>query len=737
MMEAAPDFLSGGAISSSSASSSPMANNSQNGGGEEVIDSVAAPSSTSSYRGWMGGGGLKSATIEPFDGRRLSSFAGSISAKWNGGSGSSSANNVSGSATASSTAASSIIDGRDDEDRGVSAASTSTTTTTTTPAFPSFSGLASNLIASSTSAAQAINANVSSLVTPNNNISSSNSSWSFKDLSISPLTITTKLSRSVGLGNTLPDKTTASQVLMFRQLLHTRCRLGLRLSRNYEGTAAQLAVLHMPWWERGIEQTKKMVISYDNLITRLWLSGAILPYARGGFASKDDKDNDDDKDDNGVVSSSHIDTMIDEHGLPPVPHQYWVDRLGFQQDDPVTDFRSGGVLSLAMLVHIIESCPLVHSRFVPKSSSSSSSSLIHNDNDDDNNNSSSNNIMSLEEIIHDDASVLPFGITCINITDMLAKFLLFSKAVDKMDALLSAKPFWKMFIDPNALLILQEVSLDLLCDVCVEIGRERRVQKLVELDKNNNMGEQQQQQQHRGMPGVRDGKVTVFDFSEIMERTEKRVGEEILGAGPQNVDELRAVAFRVKSKYLMRIKLKEKHGIPKSALSLSKQHLKTMPMPSIQTMPMPTKESMMNVTNSVIGGVGGFVSMLKDPLLTKQRGVDGGVDLSSKGTSATATVPATTEVVDFAFATMDGEETTSISSENVSPGTVEVQLDGTTDVNGSLGDELDKLSSELEDLSTFDLLDGDDDFDMSTLEAMDDKVDPFAAFAIDKDDLLL
>ena len=542
---------------------------------------------------------------------------------------------------------------------------------------------------------------------------------------------------------------------MFRQLLHTRCRPGLRLSRNYEGTAAQLAVLHMPWWERGIEQTKKMVISYDNLITRLWLSGAILPYAKGGFASKDDDNDDDDDDDdnNGAVSSSssHIDTMIDEHGLPPIPHQYWIDRLGFQQDDPVTDFRSGGVLSLAMLVHIIESCPLVHSRFVPKSSSSSSS-LIHNDNDNTNNSNNNNDIMSLEEIINDDASVLPFGITCINITDMLAKFLLFSKAVDKMDALLSAKPFWKMFIDPNALLILQEVSLDLLCDVCVEIGRERRVQKLVELDKNNNTnntmgGEHQEQHQQRGMPGVRDGKVTVFDFSEIMERTEKRVGEEILGAGPQNVDELRAVAYRVKSKYLMRIQLKEKHGIPKSALSLSKQHLKTsLPiMPSIQTMPMPTKESMMNVTNSVIGGVGGFVSMLKDPLLTKQRGGDGGgVDLSNKGTSATTAtvVPiATTEVVDFTFATMDGEETTTSisSSENVSPGTVEVHLDGTTDVlNGNLcmGDELDKLSSELEDLSTFDLLDGDDDFDMSTLEAMDDKVDPFAAFAIDKDDLL-
>ena len=35
-----------------------------------------------------------------------------------------------------------------------------------------------------------------------------------------------------------------------------------------------------------------------------------------------------------------------------------------------------------------------------------------------------------------------------------------------------------MFIDPNAMLVLQEVSLDLLCDVCVEIGRERRLAQL-------------------------------------------------------------------------------------------------------------------------------------------------------------------------------------------------------------------------------------------------------------------
>jgi len=45
---------------------------------------------------------------------------------------------------------------------------------------------------------------------------------------------------------TLPDKSVASQVLMYRQLLHTKCRPGLKLSRDYQGTPAQKAVLHMP-----------------------------------------------------------------------------------------------------------------------------------------------------------------------------------------------------------------------------------------------------------------------------------------------------------------------------------------------------------------------------------------------------------------------------------------------------------------------------------------------------------
>jgi len=496
-----------------------------------------------------------------------------------------------------------------------------------------------------------------------------------------------------------------------------------------------------------------MIISYDNLITRLWLSGAIMPFEKGGYATLNNADSSSPGASVDSSTTGSIDTLINEKGLPPIPHIYWVDRLGFQQDDPVTDFRSGGVLSLAMLVHIVESCPLVHSRFVPKpkADSDATSSYISSD------------IISLEEIITDDASVLPFGITCINITDMLAKFLLFSKAVDKMDALLSSKPFWKMFIDPNAMLVLQEVSLDLLCDVCVEIGRERRIEKLKNQAAAAEQGSEDESSNNRkkkegGMPGSEGGKVTVFDFSEIMERTEKRVGDEVLGAGPQSVDELRDVARRVKSKYLMRIQLKEKHTVTSVASPLRKQ-----------VPPLPSKESVKNVTNTVIGGVaggvGGFVSLLK-------RG-DSAVTTKSEGGSSS-------EVIDFSSS--NGTASILPNDTPTTPGQeVEVNIDGTTSsspvdegpkspvnpfasssiVNevategaattstakkeeekttaGLEGfDELDKLSAELGDLSTdaFDLLG--DDFDLADLDDMDTKVDALGAFAIgeDEDDLL-
>lgn len=228
------------------------------------------------------------------------------------------------------------------------------------------------------------------------------------------------------------------------------------------------------------------------------------------------------------------------------------------------------------------------------------------------------------------------------------------------------------------------------------------------------------------------------------------MGEEILGAGPQNVDELRAVALSVKSKYLFRIQLKEKHANnPNGPSSPLGKHI-----PPIPTLPMPSKESMMNVTNTVFGGVtGGFASLLKrgDSSIKGSVAVNGGAGPS-------------TDVIDFDFASASARNDPSVTGGQE----VEVHLDGTTsyDPDGDLlgtspispaspfapspgdpndvttstkvaVDELDKLTSELGELSAvsleaYDLLG--DDFDMTNLDAMDQKVDSLSAFNIDDDD---
>ena len=265
---------------------------------------------------------------------------------------------------------------------------------------------------------------------------------------------------------TLPDKTVASQVLMYRQLLHTKCRPGLKLSRPYQETPAQKAVMHMPWWEQGIDESKKMVISYDNLITRLWLNGAIEPYQKpqseATAATTDLLSLGEDDTPAESTSDEPIETFITDGGLPPIPHQFWVDRLGFQQPDPVTDFRSGGVLSLAMMVYMVESKPDICKRFFTG-----------------------------------DTKVLPFGITCINVADMIAKFLMLAKSTDRMDALLSQKPFWKMFADPNAITAVQELAMSMLCDVACEVAQEKKIPHLNSSD---------------GLPGDSRTEVSALEF---------------------------------------------------------------------------------------------------------------------------------------------------------------------------------------------------------------------------------
>ncbi|KAL3927996.1 MAG: hypothetical protein SGARI_005165, partial [Bacillariaceae sp.] len=325
----------------------------------------------------------------------------------------------------------------------------------------------------------------------------------------------------------------------------------------------------MPWWEQGIEESRKMIISYDNLITRLWLNGAIEPYQFQGKMSGDAVPEMDllgtggdaaETTEAATADDSQLETFMTDEGLPPVPHEFWVDRLGFQQPDPVTDFRSGGVLSLAMMVYMVESKPVICQRFFTG-----------------------------------DTAVLPFGITCINVTDMIAKFLMLAKSTDRMDALLSQKPFWKMFGDPNAILAVQELAMSMLCDVAAELGQEKKVPALAK-------------QHTDGMPGDSNDKVTVFDFSTILERTEKRVRDDLLGAGPKTVDELRSVAGRLRVKYQNQLERK----IQKAKQQEEREKNGGEEAPPIMAPPPQLKESW-NKASSIAGGFFNKVKSAKLP----------------------------------------------------------------------------------------------------------------------------
>ena len=54
--------------------------------------------------------------------------------------------------------------------------------------------------------------------------------------------------------------------------------------------------------------------------------------------------------------------------------------------------------------------------------------------------------------------------------------------------------------------------------------------------------------------------MTVFDFPNILETTERRVGDDLLGAGPKTVEELRSIAAKLRIKYQSQLEEKEKRA---------------------------------------------------------------------------------------------------------------------------------------------------------------------------------
>jgi ELMO/CED-12 family len=250
-------------------------------------------------------------------------------------------------------------------------------------------------------------------------------------------------------------------------------------------------------------ETGKMAISYDNLITRLLEYGVgatwccaeldrVRCYVK--YCNLLDTQSSSMQPPVLPLSSPSVALSKDRTKLPPIQQEYWVLLLGFQQTDPVTDFRSGGILSLALMVWIVEHCPNTYRRFC----------------------------------IDDPAAVLPFGITSINVTDMIAKVLLLAKRTDRMDALLSQKPFWKMFSDPYAILTVQELALELLADV---------VDKLVQI--RHTAAALQKKASSPSTPTANASSyVTVFYFPYNFTVTEQRVKHDMLGARPIFITDL-------------------------------------------------------------------------------------------------------------------------------------------------------------------------------------------------------
>mmetsp|Transcript_2054 Transcript_2054/g.3542 ORF Transcript_2054/g.3542 Transcript_2054/m.3542 type:complete len:334 (-) Transcript_2054:90-1091(-) len=296
-----------------------------------------------------------------------------------------------------------------------------------------------------------------------------------------------------GVRQERPDTTVCYHLLLYRDLLCSPCGEGTTFSPKRkpppEYRASVDDVAKLPWWH-GTGVNGGPVLSYDALLLRLWKSGIVHPYQQQGG------------DDDGCNSDSMV-----------VPHEHWVSRLGFQEEDPSTDFRSGGLLGLACLVYICESRPDVRSRFAA----------------DDG----------------DVAGILPLASTSINVTNMISDILMLKQSVESLESLLRPRRFWGVFLDPMALLVLHGICLDLLADIALEIKIERKTE-MAEREKR--------EEENEDAVPVHGGKISAFDFPLIMERTKRRIEDELLGEGsggkgPTSINELRCNSQKLKRGY--------------------------------------------------------------------------------------------------------------------------------------------------------------------------------------------
>lgn len=90
--------------------------------------------------------------------------------------------------------------------------------------------------------------------------------------------------------------------------------------------------------------------------------------------------------------------------------------------------------------------------------------------------------------------------------------------------------------------------MELLADVVVELNRLKKWHLLEDNERSNLPSKMKDPRRE----------VTVFDFPDIMETTEKRVRDDLLGAGPTTVEELRQLCQRLRQRYARACEKKER-----------------------------------------------------------------------------------------------------------------------------------------------------------------------------------
>lgn len=125
----------------------------------------------------------------------------------------------------------------------------------------------------------------------------------------------------------------------------------------------------------------------------------------------------------------------------------------------------------------------------------------------------------------------------------------------------------------------------------------------------------------------------MFDFATILERTERRVRDDLLGAGPKTVGELRSIAGRLRLKYQHQLdKRIERATQQQNQLNGTKQEGSVAPPPPLK--------DVLDKAGGAAGAVAGAAGALAGGLFAKMKNT--GAALGSFNPVARASAPAET-----------------------------------------------------------------------------------------------